>query len=262
MAETSHGIRLTSRIHPLRLPLELDEVAGWKPYQAFHGTTANLPWIKCHASVLAPGHSPHPPHAHDEEEILVLLSGEAELEFSDGETAALTPGQVAYYPAGFHHTLRATSETPAMYVMLKWRGTQQRALGEQGPHGRYDTTGPRRLVFEHSTRWLRKLHCHTTVLEPNDGYEPHADAYDVAIVVLEGAVETIGGRAVPHDVIFYVAGEEHGMRSVGEMPARYVVFELHGAPSSTGTEAHATSTRASAASSIRRRLGALGRRQQ
>ena len=30
-------LQLTSRIHPLRLPLEPDEEAGWKPYSAFEG---------------------------------------------------------------------------------------------------------------------------------------------------------------------------------------------------------------------------------
>jgi hypothetical protein len=84
------------------------------------------------------------------------------------------------------------------------------------------------MLFEGSTQYLRKLHSHVTVLEPGGGYEPHVDAYDVAIVVLEGALETIGGHAAPHDVIFYRAGEAHGMRNVGDGAARYVVFELHG----------------------------------
>jgi hypothetical protein len=38
---------------------------------------------------------------------------------------------------------------------------------------------------------------------------------------------TIGGRAAPHDAMFYRAVEPHGMRTVGAEPARYVVFEFH-----------------------------------
>jgi hypothetical protein len=30
----------------------------------------------------------------------------------------------------------------------------------------------------------------------------------------------------PNGVIFYAAGEMHGMRNIGEAPARYPVFEL------------------------------------
>jgi uncharacterized cupin superfamily protein len=227
------GSQLTSRIHPVRLPLEPDEQRGWKPYPAFKGSTASLPSISCHASVLAPGHSPHAPHEHVEEELLLLLAGEVDLVFGEGERERLRPGEFVYYPAGFAHTLRTTSTEPSTYLMFKWRGDDVENDGTPLPFGRFDTEGHGRMrsLFTGPTRHLRKLHSHVTVLEPGDGYEPHADAYDVGIVVLEGEVETIGGRAVPHDVIFYPAGEAHGMRNVGQTPARYVVFEFHGATS-------------------------------
>jgi quercetin dioxygenase-like cupin family protein len=220
------GLRLTSRIHPLRLPLEPDGQA-WKPYPAFRGSTADLPSLSCHASVLVHGHSPHPPHRHAEEELLLLLAGEVELDFAENGQARLRPGGLAYYPANFAHTLKATSAEPAMYVMFKWRG-EPAVADQQLPSGLFETAGGSRILFEGSTQYLRKLHSHVTVLEPGGGYEPHVDAYDVAIVVLEGALETIGGHAAPHDVIFYRAGEAHGMRNVGDGPARYVVFEFHG----------------------------------
>ena len=223
----SGRVRLTSRIHPLRLPLHSDDQPPWRPYPAFDGSTANVPSLACHASVLLHDHTPHPPHTHAEEEVLLLLSGEVELIFSETERASLRPGELAYYPAGFAHTLRTTTRGPATYVMLKWRcedGEHDATLA----HGRFETSGSPRVLFEAPTRYLRKLHAHVSLLEPGKGYEPHADAYDVVIVVLEGEVETIGARARPHDVVFFLAGEEHGMRSVGEVPARYVVFELHG----------------------------------
>jgi quercetin dioxygenase-like cupin family protein len=241
VADIAEGAQLTSRIHPLRLPLEPDEETGWKWYQVFNGSTADLPNISCHASILLEGHSPHPPHGHDEEELLLLLRGEVELVFSETDRAPLRTGEFAYYPADFAHTLRTASADPAMYVIFKWRGA---SVGVDSPldSGRFETASnaPERVLFEEPTRYLRRLHSHVTVLEPGGGYEPHVDAYDVAIVVLEGELETIGGRAAPHDVIFYRAGEAHGMRNVGSKPARYVVFEFHGrtsvatdAPSST-----------------------------
>jgi hypothetical protein len=63
------------------------------------------------------------------------------------------------------------------------------------------------------------------------GYEPHVDAYDVAIIVLEGEVETLGQRAAAHSVIFYPAGASHGMSNPGPAPARYLVIEFHGSRS-------------------------------
>jgi hypothetical protein len=38
---------------------------------------------------------------------------------------------------------------------------------------------------------LRRLRSHLTVLKPGAGYAPHADDYDVGIVLLSGAVETL-----------------------------------------------------------------------
>ena len=222
-------MQLTGRIHPLRLPLEPDEQSGWKPYPAFSGSTANVSSLSCHASVLLQGHSPHPPHTHAEEEVLLVLGGEVELVFSETERNHLRAGELVYYPVDFAHTLQTVSAEPATYVMFKWSG--ERAGSDSSlPFGCFETvTGSGlRVLFEGPTAYLRKLQSHVTVLEPGEGYEPHVDAHDVAIVVLEGEVETIGGRAGPHDVIFFVAGEAHGMRNVGGTVARYVVFEFHG----------------------------------
>jgi hypothetical protein len=67
---------------------------------------------------------------------------------------------------------------------------------------------------------------------PGAGYEPHVDAYDVAIFVVSGKVETLGQVVEPNSVIFYSAGEPHGMKNVGQEPAKYLVFEMHGPGSS------------------------------
>ena len=50
---------------------------------------------------------------------------------------------------------------------------------------------------------------------------------DVVIVVLSGKVETLGRIVEPYGVIYYAAGEPHGMRNAGDGVARYLVFEFH-----------------------------------
>ena len=42
-----------------------------------------------------------------------------------------------------------------------------------------------------------------------------------------GKVETLGRTVEGCALIYYAAGEAHGMRNVGEQPARYLVFEFH-----------------------------------
>jgi quercetin dioxygenase-like cupin family protein len=233
--------RLTSRVYPLRIPFPPDEEAGWKPYAIFEGCTANLYELSCHVSVLTKGHCPHQPHRHhDQEELLLLLSGEVDLILPDAQEApvGLKPGEFVYYPANFAHTLRTVSKVPANYLMLKWSAAPT-GLKKHVPFGRFRASGSGeptvghgpfqiQTLFEGSTAFLRRLHCHTSVLEPGAGYKPHRDEYDVAIVVLEGQVETLEERVEPYGVIFYPAGEPHGLRNTGEGPARYIVFEFHG----------------------------------
>jgi mannose-6-phosphate isomerase-like protein (cupin superfamily) len=235
--------KLSNRVYPLRIPLAPDDEKGWKAYPIFRGSTAALRALTCHASVLTHEQCPHPPHRHDEDEILIVLSGEVDIEVPDVNGDApnnrlrLSAGHFAYYPAQFAHTLRTVSIEPANYLMLKWQGGR----GAQAPlaFGRFDALARvappssdkgfrAQLLFEGPTASLKKLHSHASMLSPGAGYEAHVDAHDVAIVVLEGEVETLGERVKPFGVIFHPAGESHGMTNPGPTPARYVVFEFHG----------------------------------
>jgi hypothetical protein len=143
----------------------------------------------------------------------------------------------SYYPTTQHHTIYNTGVRPATYLMFKWRGAIA-DMGEPLPASifEYDRAGlppgPRpmqqKLLFQQATSCLGKLHAHLTTLQPGAGYEAHADAYDVAIIVLSGEVETVGERVTPLGLVFYSAGELHGMQNVGTAPAVYLVFEFHG----------------------------------
>src|SRR5262249_9285940 len=75
--------RSRDRLWPLRSlarsipwPLARDPERGWRPHPQFYGSTPVLGKIGCHVSVLDPDHSPHRPHAHLDEEILIVLDGQ------------------------------------------------------------------------------------------------------------------------------------------------------------------------------------------
>ena len=230
-------------VHCFDLPVGDGQPAKpWQPFSAFRGPTRTCADMSCHASVLVGGHVPHPPHSHVEEELLIPLHGEVELVIASGpsdrspRTERIRPGAFVYYPAWQYHTIRNPGTAPVGYLMFKW---QAPLTGAQKPLGlgitRFDANVPpegappfwTRMLFEGSTGCLGKLHAHLTVLAPGGGYEPHRDAYDVAIVTLSGTVETLGQVVKPQSVIYYGAGELHGMRNVGQEEARYLVFEFH-----------------------------------
>jgi len=241
--------QLTSGVYPLRIPLPPVANNGWKPYHVFFGSTEVFHCLSCHVSDLSMDHIPHLPHSHKEEEILLLLAGEVDLIFPDEQAPEgvqrkrLRPGQFVYYPTYFSHTLQTVSEAPANYLMYKWYNEPSH-FGSPLAFSRFAAFSKEEskvrdgvnthLVFEGPTTCLRKLHCHASTLTSGAGYEPHCDPYDVAFVVLEGEIETLGEPVGPHGVIFYRAGEPHGMRNPGETTARYLVFEFHGSRSAIG----------------------------
>jgi len=232
---------LPSRVYPLRIPLPPADEKGWKPYPIFKDKTSGLDSLSCHVSVLNQECCPHYPHTHEEEEIMMVLSGEIDTILPDlkgNNRRRVTAGQFVYYPAHFSHTLKTTGEAPANYLMFN-RESASTNTGPVFPYGQFDILDPvaasegnngfsPRLLFEGMTRHLQKLQCHSSTLDPGAGYDPHIDPYDVAIIVLEGEVETLGERVVPHSVIYYAAGEPHGMSNPGQKKAKYIVFEFHG----------------------------------
>jgi quercetin dioxygenase-like cupin family protein len=232
---------IPTQVYPLDLPLAEDPERRWRPHHIFKGATPIVEGLSCHASVLSPRHSPHPPHAHEEEELLIALQGEAELIISDSpsldnaRTERLNPGSFIYYPAGQHHTIRNAGASPITYLMFKWRGNGVAKGNPAGTRIFHFGDVPAgdvkpfhtRPIFAHSTAHLGKLHAHFTTMQPGAGYAPHVDDYDVAIVMLSGKIETLGRTVEPHGVIYYSAGEPHGLRNVGDQPAQYLVFEFH-----------------------------------
>ncbi len=197
--------------------------------------------MSCHVSVLSPGRCPHPPHSHIEEELLIILDGEANVEIAASRddlsprVETLIFGQFSYYPAWQHHTIRNRSTRPVTYMMFKWSVDTPGVTGGQ-PAGIFDyrnqlaaddvrAFAPRTLL-NNRTGWLNRLHCHVTGLKSGAGYAPHVDSYDVTIVMLAGKVETIGCVLEPFDVVFYGAGELHGIRNISHETAKYLVFEF------------------------------------
>ncbi|QIF01595.1 cupin domain-containing protein [Roseimicrobium sp. ORNL1] len=218
---------------------------GWNAHHFFRGYTAGLADVICHMSVLSQGKCPHPPFQHPEEEILVVLEGEVEVHHPTWEGRnrfVQRAGEVAYYPAGFYHTLTTTSEQPAKYLMLRWISdpsgeippldpgvfTSTPSLPGDETKASDATEGWRHTpLMDGATSYLSKLHGHVTIMEPGAGYDPHVDDYDVILIVLEGEVSCFGGTVSAGGVIVCVAGEPHGLKNTGSKPARYIALEFH-----------------------------------
>jgi quercetin dioxygenase-like cupin family protein len=239
---------------------QLDLPLAWKVdrvrthHHLFEGPTAVLRNMESHASVLKPGCSPHPPHIHPEEEILLMLEGEADVVFADDaegtnrRVTRVSPGSLAYYPSGQYHTIENTSASPISYVMFKWRAAPEakdaNSLETDFFHFGHlnrpkSERRSREILFSSPTHQLSKLQAHLTHMPSGGGYAPHVDAHDVLIHVLSGQIEVSGHALGPHGVFYCAAGYPHGLKNIGKSWSHYLVLEFHASGAEIG---HATST--------------------
>ena len=243
LAIKSEGI--STLIEHIDCSPNVSQKTDFQSYSLVNGPSPEMRLMEIHYSVLAPGKSPHPPHVHDEEEILIIIKGEAELqvESSKGsnqlELLTAHPGDFIYYPGNWRHTIKNVSDTPVIYLMLKWMSDEyhsdqslERVFTKSSDllAGGDEFSGDQQMeiILEGKTNFLRKLQVHTTQMKPNAGYAPHKDGYDVGIVLLEGEVETLGEKVTAPAFIYYAAGEPHGLTCTSDTMAQYIVFEFHG----------------------------------
>lgn len=83
------------------------------------GETAQLKGLSVGSIDIKPGQSPHPPHTHPEEELMLVTEGHAEI-FLEGKTTKVGPGSVMYAAANRSHGIVNTSAAPMTVFWIKW----------------------------------------------------------------------------------------------------------------------------------------------
>lgn len=83
------------------------------------GPTEDLAHLVTGRFVIDPKSSPHPPHVHPEEEILIVASGRGEI-FCDGKTTKIGPGSVMFSAPNVPHSITNEGDEPLTFYFLKW----------------------------------------------------------------------------------------------------------------------------------------------
>ena len=85
----------------------------------FQAPTATLDELECHVTTLNPGESPHAPHRHPDEELIIIREGTVEV-LNDGQLKQAGPGSVIFQAANQLHSIRNIGKTRATYHVVKW----------------------------------------------------------------------------------------------------------------------------------------------
>ena len=90
-----------------------------KAKQVFKDPTATLDELEFHVSTLPVGQSPHPPHKHPDEELVIIKEGTVEA-LVGGEAKRVGPGSVIFQAANQMHGMKNVGDVPAVYHVFRW----------------------------------------------------------------------------------------------------------------------------------------------
>ena len=82
--------------------------------------TATLDELEIHITTLMPGETPHPPHQHPAEELLIVKEGTVE-SLVNGQLKRVGPGSIVFQASNQMHSLRNVGDTPATYHVIQWK---------------------------------------------------------------------------------------------------------------------------------------------
>ena len=85
----------------------------------FQAPTATLDELECHVTTLNPGETPHPPHKHPDEEVIIVKEGTVEA-MVNGQMKRVGPGSVIFQASNQLHSIRNAGNTAAVYHVIKW----------------------------------------------------------------------------------------------------------------------------------------------
>jgi len=104
-------------LDPETVPAEV--LNGCRIFIHYNGPTDQLSGMCTGMLILDPGASPHPPHQHPEEEILIIADGTGEIECA-GKLTKVGPGAIMYCAGNVLHGITNTGKVPLTFYWSKW----------------------------------------------------------------------------------------------------------------------------------------------
>jgi quercetin dioxygenase-like cupin family protein len=113
-----------------RVPVIGSTIFDWNTFKAepnktgtvrkvVQAPTATLDELEIHITTLNKGETPHPPHQHPDEELVIVKEGTVE-SLVNGQLKRVGPGSIIFQAANQLHSIRNVGDGPAVYHVIKW----------------------------------------------------------------------------------------------------------------------------------------------
>lgn len=99
--------------------LTAEKTAVGERRAVFDAPSATLDRVECHVTTVKAGETPHAPHKHVEEELIIIKEGTLEV-MQKGATVVAGPGSVIFEASNDFHGLKNVGDAPATYFVVKW----------------------------------------------------------------------------------------------------------------------------------------------
>jgi quercetin dioxygenase-like cupin family protein len=100
--------------------IKVDPTKTGEKRQFFQAPTPTLDELELHVTTLNPGESPHAPHQHPDEELVIIKEGTVESTVN-GIVKRVGPGSVIFQASNQLHGLKNVGTTRAIYHVIKWK---------------------------------------------------------------------------------------------------------------------------------------------
>jgi (S)-ureidoglycine aminohydrolase len=221
---------------------EVEKEPGRERRQIIKGSTLDFAQFAIHATTLEPGKAPHRPHAHGDEELIIVKDGKLKVSIN-GQSKVLGAGSVAVAMPGEQHGFENAGETQVTYYILRYQ-SRTSVNNDRGklsggsfmldwndiPFHPHDKGGIRRY-FDRPTAMCERFEMHVTTL--NEGlksHDPHTHRAGEIILLLSGSAEMqISDQhlaLMPGGLAFLESEVPHALKNVGSEPCVYFAFQM------------------------------------
>lgn len=214
------------------------EASNWIIRTLVKDRPAAMGSFSAYLSLLAAGHIPHGMHAHDEEEIIVLLLGHLDVH-TPHLSRRIGPGSFFFHSPGDEHTHRSVGPESAVFLVFKWRSWEFAANTQpEAALPLFDADDlkawPDRAGI-HRQRVCEGLSlanggmlvADAIRIAPRTGYPAHSHDHDLMLILLRGQMNALGHVTSAPAVVYYPAGTPHALSALRQDPIDMLAFEFH-----------------------------------